>query len=213
MSARRAKAIAGILAHTNTIVIEDDHANNISSAPLVSVGRWLPDRTVHIRSYSKSHGPDLRLAAVGGAGDVVTAVANRRLLGPGWSSRILQAVLLELLRDPATASTMAQARAAYTARRSRVTEILTRHGVTVTGTDGINLWVAVEDERSAVVGLAARGIGVAPGGPFLVRPDTDHIRVTVGLLGDDAQLADVSEHVAEASASHARRGHRTAAHR
>jgi DNA-binding transcriptional MocR family regulator len=76
------------------IVIEDDHANNISSAPLVSVGRWLPDRTVHIRSYSKSHGPDLRLAAVGGAGDVVTAVANRRLLGPGWSSRILQALLL-----------------------------------------------------------------------------------------------------------------------
>ena len=213
MSARRAKAIAGALAHTNTIVIEDDHANDISSAPLVSVGRWLPDRTVHIRSYSKSHGPDLRLAAVGGAGDVVTAVANRRLLGPGWSSRILQAVLLELLRDPATASTMAQARAAYTARRSRVTEILTRHSVTVTGTDGINLWVAVEDERSAVVGLAARGIGVAPGGPFLVRPDTDHIRVTVGLLADDAQLADASEHVAEASASHGRRGHRTAAHR
>ena len=60
---------------------------------------------MHIRSFSKSHGPDLRLAAVGGAGDVVTAVANRRLLGPGWSSRILQAVLLELLRDPATADT------------------------------------------------------------------------------------------------------------
>ena len=58
-------------------------------------------RTVHIRSYSKSHGPDLRLAAVGGAGDVVTAVANRRLLGPGWSSRILQAVLLEMLDDSA----------------------------------------------------------------------------------------------------------------
>ena len=213
MSPRRAKAIAGVLARTNTIVIEDDHANNISSAPLVSIGRWLPDRTVHIRSYSKSHGPDLRLAAVGGAGDVVTAVANRRLLGPGWSSRILQALLLELLRDPATADRMALARAAYTSRRSRVVEILAANGVEVTGTDGINLWVAVEDERSAVVGLAARGIGVAPGGPFLVRPDADHIRVTVGLLADDAQLADVSEHIAAASASHARGGHRTSAHR
>ena len=213
MSARRAKAIAGVLARTNTIVIEDDHANNISTAPLVSIGRWLPDRTVHIRSYSKSHGPDLRLAAVGGAGEVVTGVANRRLLGPGWSSRILQALLLELLRDPATADTMARARAAYTARRTRVVEILTDHGVAVTGTDGINLWVTVENERSAVVGLAASGIGVAPGGPFLVRPDADHIRVTVGLLADDAQLADVSEHIAAASVSHARRGHRTAAHR
>jgi DNA-binding transcriptional MocR family regulator len=168
---------------------------------------------VHIRSYSKSHGPDLRLAAVGGAGNVVTAVANRRLLGPGWSSRILQAVLLELLRDPATAGSMARARNAYVARRARVTEILAGHGVTVTGTDGINLWMAVEDERSAVVGLAARGIGVAPGGPFLVRPDADHIRVTVGLLADPRQLSDVSEHLATASVSHARRGHGRAAHR
>ena len=48
------------------LVVEDDHANEISSAPLTSIGTWLPERTVHIRSFSKSHGPDLRLAAVGG---------------------------------------------------------------------------------------------------------------------------------------------------
>ena len=79
-----ATAIALALAGTKTLVVEDDHANDISPAPLVSVGHWLPARTVHIRSFSKSHGPDLRLAAIGGAGDVVTAVANRRRLGPGW---------------------------------------------------------------------------------------------------------------------------------
>ena len=106
ISATRARSIAGLLEGLDTLVIEDDHANDISSAPLVSVGRWRPGRTVHIRSFSKSHGPDLRLAAVGGAGEVVTAVANRRMLGPGWSSRILQAVLVELLRDPATAATL-----------------------------------------------------------------------------------------------------------
>ena len=55
-------------------------------------------------------------------------------------------------------------------------------GVAVTGVDGINLWMRVADERSAAVALAARGIGVAPGEPFLVRPDDDHLRVTVGLL-------------------------------
>ena len=90
-------------------------------------------RTVHIRSYSKSHGPDLRLAAVGGAGDVVTAVANRRLLGPGWSSRILQALLLELLRDPATPEVMAAARATYARRRALVSDVLAAHGVEVGG--------------------------------------------------------------------------------
>ncbi|MGH9135533.1 MAG: PLP-dependent aminotransferase family protein [Acidimicrobiales bacterium] len=199
MSERRAKEIAELLRPVPTLVIEDDHANNISSAPLVSVGQWLPERTVHIRSFSKSHGPDLRLGAVGGAGNVVRAVENRRLLGPGWSSRILQSVLLDLLRDPSTDDTLAAARAAYTDRRRAVSRILARHGVDVTGTDGINLWMAVGDERSAVVALAARGIGVAPGHPFLARPDDDHIRVTVGLLGNPAQLNDVAEHLAAAA--------------
>lgn len=216
MSARRAKAIADLLATAapRTIVIEDDHSNDISSAPLVSVGRWLPGRTVHIRSYSKSHGPDLRLAAVGGAGDVVTEVANRRLLGPGWSSRILQALLLELLRDPSTADTMAAARETYAERRRIVSDVLDRSDVHVTGYDGINLWMAVNDERSAVVGLATRGIGIAPGRPFQVRPDAGHLRVTVGLL--DGAVCGINEaalHLVDAARLNGDRGHRTPSHR
>jgi len=200
LTARRAKALADVLAGSEAIVVEDDHANDISAARLVSIGTWLPGRTVHIRSYSKSHGPDLRLAAVGGAGDVVTAVANRRLLGPGWSSRILQALLLELLQDPATPAVMAAARATYGHRRTLVCDVLTEAGVAVTGVDGINLWVQVADERSAAVALAARGIGVAPGDPFLVRPDTDHVRVTVGLLGGpDDHVREVATHLAHAA--------------
>src|SRR5688572_10492421 len=177
MSSPRAAAIADVLRPVTTVVVEDDHANEISSAPLTSVGRWLPERMVHIRSFSKSHGPDLRLAAVGGAGDVVTAVENRRLLGPGWSSRILQSVLLELIRHPETDATLEAARSAYSSRRRAVSRVLVEHGVDITGTDGINLWMGVDDERAAVVALAAQGIGVAPGAPFLVRPDTDHLRV------------------------------------
>jgi DNA-binding transcriptional MocR family regulator len=206
MTARRAKALAGVLAGTATIVIEDDHAYEISTAPLVSLGRWMPSRTVHIRSYSKSHGPDLRLAAVGGAGDLVTAVANRRLLGPGWSSRILQALLLGLLRDEGTGEVMLAAAATYARRRALVSEVLTEHGVPVSGHDGINLWMGVADERSATVALAASGIGVAPGEPFLVRPDTDHLRVTVGLI-PDGHLTDVAEHLAAAAGHPRRRGH------
>jgi DNA-binding transcriptional MocR family regulator len=206
MSMRRAKALATELAGTPTIVVEDDHANEISAAPLVSLGRWLPERTVHIRSYSKSHGPDLRLAAVGGAGDTVTAVANRRLLGPGWSSRILQALLLELLRDGATEATMRAAADTYAQRRAAVSSVLADHGVRTTGKDGINLWMEVADERSATVALAARGIGVAPGEPFLVRPDSDHLRVTVGLI-PGADIIAVAEQVAEAAGHRLRRGH------
>ena len=156
---------------------------------------------MHIRSFSKSHGPDLRLAAVGGAGDVVTAVANRRLLGPGWSSRILQAVLLELLRDPATADDAGRGPARL--RRPAARGVATCSPTTAStspGTDGINLWMGVDDERAAVVALAAQGIGVAPGAPFLVRPDTDHLRVTVGALSPaSAASTSVAEHLAAAA--------------
>jgi DNA-binding transcriptional MocR family regulator len=206
LSPARAAAIADALAGTATLVIEDDHANDISTAPLVSVGAWLPERTVHIRSFSKSHGPDLRLAAVGGAGEVVTAVANRRRLGPGWSSRILQSVLVELLRDPATTATLEAAAAAYAERRRVVAGVLDDRGVASTGRDGINMGISVHDERSALVALAARGIGAAPGQPFLVRPDTDHLRVTVGLLaGGHDQLVEVAERIADAASSPTRR--------
>jgi DNA-binding transcriptional MocR family regulator len=184
MSRRRAKVLADLLQHHDArpIVVEDDHSGDIASGKLVSFGQRLPARTVHVRSYSKSHGPDLRLAAVGGAGDVITAVANRRLLGPGWSSRILQAVLLEMLDDPATLDAVAAARDEYAARRSAITSVLDTHGVPSTGTDGINLWMRVRDERSALLTLAAQGIGAAPGDPFQVRDGDPHIRVTVGLV-------------------------------
>ena len=215
MSTRRAKAIADVLRPIAALVVEDDHANEISSAPLTSVGAWLPERTVHIRSFSKSHGPDLRLGAVGGSGDVVTAVENRRLLGPGWSSRILQSVLLELIRHPDTSATLQRARETYAERRGVVSRVLAERGVAVTGTDGINVWMAVDDERAAVVALAAQGIGVAPGAPFLVRPDTDHLRVTISALSTPSELTSVAEQLAAAAslATTRRRHHQPAAHR
>ncbi len=210
MSARRARALAKVLLPTTTIVVEDDHSGDIADGSLVSLGAWLPDRTVHIRSFSKSHGPDLRLAAVGGSGTVISAVTNRRLLGPGWSSRILQAVLLALLDDPATAAQVARARGEYAHRRDQVCARLDARGVTFSGTDGINLWMQVADERSALITLAARGIGAAPGEPFMVRPDVDHLRVTVGLVrGDDGEITHVADTLADAAgAARPRRGHR-----
>jgi DNA-binding transcriptional MocR family regulator len=204
---RRMKALADELARSSVIVVEDDHSGDIATGKLVSVGSWLPQRTVHIRSYSKSHGPDLRLAAVGGAGDVVTAVANRRLLGPGWSSRILQAVLLEMLDHTPTLTAVASARLEYQRRRQLVTDVLESRNVAVTGSDGINLWMTVGDERSALVTLAAQGIGAAPGEPFQVRRDAPHLRVTVGLIENDHER--IAHQLAEAAGnSHAPRGHR-----
>lgn len=193
LTAARASALAALLApHENVVIIEDDHAGDISSAPLVSLGHWWPARTVLIRSYSKSHGPDLRLASVGGAGDLIRAVAARRVLGPGWSSRILQLVLVELLTSEVAHRSVAHACDAYTERRARICRALGDRGVRYSGSDGINLWVEVGDEGAAQITLAASGVRAAPGSPFLVDPlATDHLRVTTSRLRDGVEaLAD-----------------------
>ena len=199
-SAKRAQALAGSVAGSRAIVVEDDHSGDIATGALVSLGRWLPERTVHIRSFSKSHGPDLRLAAIGGAEGPVRAVANRRLLGAGWTSRILQSVLLNMLADQKIVRAVHRARDTYAARRRVVGEVLDGRGVNYTGDDGINLWVSVGNERAAMLTLAARGIGVAPGEPFMVGDgdDGDWIRVTVGQI-PDSSLADVAAAIADAA--------------
>lgn len=195
MTARRARQIAGLLRGTDVVVVEDDHSGDIAIGDDVSIGKHLPAQTVHIRSFSKSHGPDLRLAAIGGAGDIVRAVADRRMLGPGWSSRLLQAVLLELLRDPVSVAAVSHARETYSTRRAALTTCLDDLGIRYTGTDGINLWVDVAHEQAALLSLAAQGVGVAAGTPFLTSPaGVDHVRVTIALLADGysglaAQLA------------------------
>ncbi|MEV6812446.1 aminotransferase class I/II-fold pyridoxal phosphate-dependent enzyme [Micromonospora sp. NPDC051296] len=213
MTRRRADELARVLArHPGVTVIEDDHAGEIASAPPVSLGRRLPERTVHVRSFSKSHGPDLRLAALGGPTELVTAVSDRRLLGPGWSSRLLQAVLLELLTDPATVAQVEHARDEYARRRRALLAALAARGVAATAADGINLWMSVADQQVAMLTLAAHGIAVAPGAPFEVSHlDTDHVRLTVGLVRDGYdQLADV---LAEAAGSpHRGSGARTRPH-
>ena len=186
MTAGHAATLAGVLSDfPDIVIVEDDHAGDISTMPPVSLGSFLPSQVVHVWSFSKSHGPDLRLAAVGGPEPLVSAVADRRLLGPGWSSRLLQAVLLDMLCDPVAISSVAAARSEYARRRTRLLAALEGHGVTATAADGINVWMPVEDQQYAMVTLAAHGIAVAPGAPFLVAPRRgDHVRVTVGLVRD-----------------------------
>jgi DNA-binding transcriptional MocR family regulator len=194
MDESRAALLANVLLDApHLLVVEDDHAGGIATAPPVSIGRYLPERTVHVAGFSKSHGPDLRLAAVGGPAHVLDALADRRLLGPGWSSRLLQGVLLDLLTDPQAVARVAAARDAYAARRAALLAVLHARGVTATAADGINLWMAVPDQQNAMVALAAHGVAAAPGAPFCVTPlDTDHLRITAGLVaGGYDELADV----------------------
>jgi hypothetical protein len=56
-TAPRVRKLAAVLRGTDVLVIEDDHSGDIASGADVSLGKHLPGQTVHIRSFSKSHGP------------------------------------------------------------------------------------------------------------------------------------------------------------
>jgi len=198
MTPRRARQLAAILRRHDILVVEDDSAYAISVSPDVTLATSLPASTVHIRSFSKSYGPDLRLAAVSGPEDVIAGVRHLRELGQGWSSRLLQHVLLSLLTDDTTSREVTAAREEYARRRGIFVETLRSHEIPVTGTDGLNIWVPVSDEAAALMRLASQGIAVAPGGPFTVLPDVDaHVRVTTGAVHKN--LIHVARIIAEAA--------------
>ncbi|MFB8000999.1 PLP-dependent aminotransferase family protein [Nocardia sp. NPDC056000] len=184
LSATRVRELADILTASPLLIIEDDHSDGIAHTPVRSLGSRLPTHTVHIRSYSKSHGADLRLAVAGGPAAYLDPIIERRMLGPGWTSRLLQRVLLHMLTDDTARTTVATARTTYRTRATALRKALHRHHLPVTRGDGINLWLPVTDENAAMISLAAAGIKAAPGGPFEVtdHPDTDHLRLTIATL-------------------------------
>jgi DNA-binding transcriptional MocR family regulator len=198
MSRSRVRRLARLLRNTGVTIVEDDSAGSVATNASISLGQLLPLQTLHIRSFSKSHGPDLRIAAMSGPAGLIGEISGRRQLGQGWTSRLLQRVLLSLLTDDRSLQQVATAREEYAARRRAVVNHLAQAGIAVGGDDGINIWLPVADEQAAVVRLASAGIGVAPGSPFAVLPgQPDHVRVTVGLISD--RYREVSDLLADAA--------------
>jgi DNA-binding transcriptional MocR family regulator len=196
-SPARAAALAEVLAPASAYVVEDDSAGDVASSALVSIGAHLPSRTVHVRSFSKSHGPDLRLAAVSGPATVLDPILERRLLGQGWTSRLLQGLLLQLLTDPGSVTAVRHARDEYARRRHLVVSGLHAAGLALPPGDGLNIWLPVRDEQAALLTLAGQGIAAAAGAAFTVGAGAPHLRVTVGLVTDEH--AAVAAHLAEAA--------------
>ncbi len=189
-SATRAAALAQVIARRGDAapwVIEDDHSGAISTSPDVSLSTLLPERVIHVRSFSKSHGPDLRIAALGGPPALVDALVQRRMLGPAWTSRMVQTILLDLLTEAQSMDEVAEARRQYFGRQRDLVAALASYDVEVATPDGINLWLPVDDERAALLHLAAAGIRVAAGTPFVATGATTrpHVRVTSGLVTHD----------------------------
>lgn len=205
MSPDRARELAGVLSRRRKQplpwLVEDDHSGAISTSPDVSLGSYLPERVVHVRSFSKSHGPDLRIAALGGPAELIDPLVARRMLGPGWTSRMVQTILHDLLTQARSMDEVSEARRQYFGRQRDLTARLADLGMVVSTPDGINLWLPVLDERAALLHLAAEGIRVAGGTPFFPSDtSTPHIRITSGLV-DPEHAAEVAAALVAAAAA------------
>ena len=217
MTPTRAEALARVIRSDGhgdeLIVIEDDHSGMISTEGDVTLGTWLPAQVVHVRSFSKSHGPDLRIAALGGPRELIDRIVARRMLGPGWTSRMLQTILLDLLTDGASIDAVAEARRAVllAAARPRRRAAGARSG----GGAGRRDEPVDAGAQRAVGARAARGRGHSGGGGVAVPRGVangrmprrralafaaEFVRVTVGMVRDGVDevadaLATAAQHV------------------
>lgn len=197
MSARRLEALGDVLAYTEALIIEDDGMGDISDAPRISLGSRFPDRVIHILSYAKTHGPDLRLAVLSSSATLIEQIQSYRSFSSGWTSRILQAATAWLLRDQATDEIVETARRLYQQRRERLAQQLATHHVEFHVGHGLSVLIPVVQESYALVTLASRGIAVLAGGKFSTKA-TNSIRVATSILPEE-KVAHVAESIALAT--------------
>ena len=199
MSAERLEVLGDLLQATDTLIVENDGIGDISDAPRISLGHRFPDRVIHVLSFSKALGPDLRLAVLSASAVIVEQIQSYRGFSAGWTSRILQAAGAWLLNDGATGAALARAREVYRVRRECFAGELARHGIVLDPGHGLSLFVPVKDSAASVARLLAAGIGVQAGYKFsLGNPAA--IRVATASLGAD-DAARVARAIARSDAA------------
>ncbi|MCZ7420270.1 aminotransferase class I/II-fold pyridoxal phosphate-dependent enzyme [Verrucosispora sp. WMMA2121] len=184
ISADRADALRALLAgRADLLLIEDDHAAELARVPL----HPLAGATTHwalLRSVSKPFGPDLRLAVLAADETTVARVAGRARVGTGWVSTVLQRLVLSLWADPETTALVDRAAQSYERRRHALVTALTASGLPAHGRTGINVWVPVDDETSALTVLRDAGWVVAPGALYRIAGPPG-LRITVSDLREE----------------------------
>ena len=188
---RRSAELARVLANRSTLIVEDDGIGDLSRWPVWSLGFHFPERVLHVHSFSKAYGPDLRLAVLSGTQAMVQRLQAWRNFGVSWTSRILQDAVAWMLSDEQTQQQVQQAKAIYADRRKQLLAALAKRGLLLEERDGLSVLVPVESEQYAMITLAARGIAVLPGERCSIN-SRQFIRVSAALL-PFAQLDSIAD--------------------
>lgn len=177
----RLEALGDVLKGSDALIIEDDGVGDVSEASRQSLGKRFPDRVIHVLSYSKTLGPDLRLAVLSGSASIVEQIQSYRSFSAGWTSRILQASASWLLQDAETEKIVSRARTVYQTRRHALASALLALGIEINEGEGLSVFVPVESESFALVTLASRGIAVNAGSRFSLK-SVNAVRIATSVL-------------------------------
>jgi len=139
------------------------------------------------RSRSRS-GADLRVALLAGDATTLDRVEGRQRLGPGWVSHLLQQLVVDMWADAAVAAALAHATDVYRGRRDALVDALGSRGIAVAAASGLNVWVPVPDEATAVRVMLEAGYAVAGGARFRIA-SAPAVRVTVAALPERKAVA------------------------
>jgi GntR family transcriptional regulator/MocR family aminotransferase len=188
-------------AHPDAIVVEDDQVAGIAATrpgTLLSIPE-LENRVLHVRSFSKSIAPDLRMAAAVARPLIREPLSEAKTFADGWSSRLLQRVLAKTLQTDEVNVALKKARDAYHDRRQSAcaafNEIVAPLGGGCwSGSDGVNVWVRLPpgvDSKHIQERSAAAGVRIADGEPFFIAPgQNDVVRLNAGSVkAEDAANA------------------------
>ncbi|MGC2398253.1 MAG: PLP-dependent aminotransferase family protein [Acidobacteriaceae bacterium] len=201
-SIERLSELSDVLkAHPDAIVVEDDQVAGIAATKpgtLLSVPE-LENRVLHVRSFSKSIAPDLRMAAAVARPFIREPLSEAKTFADGWSSRLLQRVLAKTLQTDEVNVALKKAHDAYRDRRQSACAALNqivapRGGGCWSGSDGVNVWVRLPpgvDSKHIQERSAAAGVRIADGEPFFIAPgQNDVVRLNAGSVGaEDAAKA------------------------
>lgn len=196
-SPARLKAIAQLCAKQGAWIFEGDFYGELLPGRALTAAKWAPEQTLYMRSFAKDLHPDIRVAVLIGAPRLI-ALAHRRRVGGFQVSRVNQDLLRIMLTDSGRHKHLTTTRAEYARRQQVFVDTLRQAGITIDHGGGFNVWVPVSSETNALVYLASKGIGVAPGSAFqlnsLGRP---HLRVSTAAI--DGDVATIAREIATAA--------------
>jgi GntR family transcriptional regulator / MocR family aminotransferase len=192
----RKRSLGDVLSrYRQVLAIEDDHFGDIAEGEAGSLlaDARIEDRVIHVRSFSKSIAPDLRLAVAAARPHLKALLQEAKSHADGWSSRLLQRVLARVLQDEELASSLRRARQTYRLRRERASSVFASCGlpgvVCATARDGVNLWIRFRsgaDATEVIERAAALGVLVAPGEVFYLSPGhSDVVRFNAGSVATE----------------------------